>query len=42
MTDRSEHAGDRIGHGGMISAPLLSMLVVPAAYYLMRRNRRPE
>ncbi|WP_421705641.1 efflux RND transporter permease subunit [Alloalcanivorax xenomutans] len=28
--------------GGMISAPLLSMLVVPAAYYLMRRNRRPK
>ena len=25
--------------GGMISAPLLSMLVVPAAYLLMRRRR---
>ncbi|MCU0805342.1 MAG: efflux RND transporter permease subunit [Burkholderiales bacterium] len=24
--------------GGMVSAPLLSMLVVPAAYYLMRRR----
>jgi Cu(I)/Ag(I) efflux system membrane protein CusA/SilA len=23
--------------GGMITAPLLSMLVIPAAYYLMRR-----
>ncbi|MBC7548206.1 MAG: efflux RND transporter permease subunit [Polaromonas sp.] len=26
--------------GGMITAPLLSMLVVPAAYWLMRRRRR--
>jgi len=26
--------------GGMITAPLLSMLVIPAAYYLMRRPRR--
>jgi Cu(I)/Ag(I) efflux system membrane protein CusA/SilA len=26
--------------GGMISAPLLSMFVIPAAYYLMRRPRR--
>jgi Cu(I)/Ag(I) efflux system membrane protein CusA/SilA len=25
--------------GGMITAPLLSMLVIPAAYYLMRRRR---
>jgi Cu(I)/Ag(I) efflux system membrane protein CusA/SilA len=24
--------------GGMITAPLLSMLVIPAAYYLMRRG----
>jgi Cu(I)/Ag(I) efflux system membrane protein CusA/SilA len=24
--------------GGMISAPLLSMLVIPAAYLLMRRK----
>jgi Cu(I)/Ag(I) efflux system membrane protein CusA/SilA len=24
--------------GGMITAPLLSMFVVPAAYYLMRRR----
>jgi Cu(I)/Ag(I) efflux system membrane protein CusA/SilA len=24
--------------GGMITAPLLSMLVIPAAYYLMRRR----
>ena len=24
--------------GGMITAPLLSMLVIPAAYYLMRRE----
>jgi Cu(I)/Ag(I) efflux system membrane protein CusA/SilA len=23
--------------GGMITAPLLSMLVIPAAYYLLRR-----
>ena len=28
--------------GGMISAPLLSMFVIPAAYYLMRRPRQPE
>jgi copper/silver efflux system protein len=28
--------------GGMITAPLLSMLVIPAAYRLMRmRRRRP-
>ena len=27
--------------GGMITAPLLSMFVIPAAYYLMRRPRRP-
>ncbi|AOW13361.1 cation transporter [Hydrogenophaga crassostreae] len=26
--------------GGMISAPLLSMFVIPAVYYLMRRPRR--
>jgi Cu(I)/Ag(I) efflux system membrane protein CusA/SilA len=26
--------------GGMITAPLLSMFVVPAAYLLMRRPRR--
>jgi len=25
--------------GGMVTAPLLSMLVIPAAYYLMRRPR---
>ena len=25
--------------GGMITAPLLSMFVIPAAYYLMRRKR---
>jgi len=25
--------------GGMVTAPLLSMLVIPAAYYLMRRRR---
>jgi copper/silver efflux system protein len=25
--------------GGMITAPLLSMLVIPAAYLLMRRRR---
>ncbi|MGB7543578.1 MAG: efflux RND transporter permease subunit [Burkholderiales bacterium] len=25
--------------GGMLSAPLLSMLVIPAAYFLMRRHR---
>jgi len=27
--------------GGMVTAPLLSMFVVPAAYLLMRRARRP-
>jgi len=27
--------------GGMLTAPLLSMLVIPAAYLLMRRRRRP-
>lgn len=26
--------------GGMVTAPLLSMFVIPAAYYLMRRTRR--
>jgi Cu(I)/Ag(I) efflux system membrane protein CusA/SilA len=26
--------------GGMITAPLLSMLVIPAAYLLMRRRAR--
>ncbi len=26
--------------GGMVTAPLLSMLVVPAAYLLLRRRRR--
>jgi Cu(I)/Ag(I) efflux system membrane protein CusA/SilA len=26
--------------GGMLTAPLLSMLVVPAAYLLIRRRRR--
>ncbi|XZG68785.1 efflux RND transporter permease subunit [Chitinibacteraceae bacterium HSL-7] len=26
--------------GGMISAPLLSMFVIPAAYYLMRKRRK--
>ena len=26
--------------GGMITAPLLSMFVIPAAYLLMRRRRR--
>jgi Cu(I)/Ag(I) efflux system membrane protein CusA/SilA len=26
--------------GGMITAPLLSMFVIPATYYLMRRPRR--
>ena len=26
--------------GGMITAPLLSMLVIPAAYLLMRRRRK--
>ena len=28
--------------GGMITAPLLSMFVIPAAYLLMRRRRSPE
>ena len=28
--------------GGMITAPLLSMFVIPAAYLLMRRQREPE
>ena len=28
--------------GGMITAPLLSMLVIPAAYLLMHRRRNPE
>ena len=28
--------------GGMISAPLLSMLVIPAAYYLMQRRKYAE
>ena len=28
--------------GGMITAPLLSMFVIPAAYLLMRRAREPE
>ncbi|MGD9812395.1 MAG: efflux RND transporter permease subunit [Sphingobium sp.] len=28
--------------GGMITAPLLSMFVLPAAYLLMRRPRRPK
>jgi copper/silver efflux system protein len=28
--------------GGMITAPLLSMFVLPAAYYLMRRNRMSD
>jgi Cu(I)/Ag(I) efflux system membrane protein CusA/SilA len=27
--------------GGMLSAPLLSLFVVPAAYRLMRRRRLP-
>ncbi|MGJ7500277.1 efflux RND transporter permease subunit [Variovorax sp. ZT5P49] len=27
--------------GGMVTAPLLSMLVVPAAWYLLRRHGRP-
>jgi len=26
--------------GGMITAPLLSMLVIPAAYLLMKRQRQ--
>ena len=28
--------------GGMVTAPLLSMLVVPAAWYLIHRRRAPE
>jgi len=28
--------------GGMISAPLLSMFIIPAAYYLMRRRRTAQ
>ena len=28
--------------GGMITAPLLSMFVIPAAYLLMRRQRKPR
>jgi len=28
--------------GGMITAPLLSMFVIPAAYFLMRRSRKRE
>ena len=28
--------------GGMVTAPLLSMLVIPAAYWLMRRQRRGQ
>jgi Cu(I)/Ag(I) efflux system membrane protein CusA/SilA len=28
--------------GGMITAPLLSLFVIPAAYLLMRRPRKPE
>jgi copper/silver efflux system protein len=28
--------------GGMITAPLLSMFVIPAAYLLMRRRRQPK
>ncbi|WP_374564710.1 efflux RND transporter permease subunit [Ideonella sp.] len=27
--------------GGMVTAPLLSMLVIPAAWYLLHRRRRP-
>lgn len=27
--------------GGMVTAPLLSMLVIPAAWYLLNRRRRP-
>jgi Cu(I)/Ag(I) efflux system membrane protein CusA/SilA len=27
--------------GGMITAPLLSMLVIPAAWFLMRRRHVP-
>jgi Cu(I)/Ag(I) efflux system membrane protein CusA/SilA len=28
--------------GGMVTAPLLSMFVIPAAYLLMRRPREPK
>jgi Cu(I)/Ag(I) efflux system membrane protein CusA/SilA len=28
--------------GGMITAPLLSLFVIPAIYYLWKRNRMPE
>ncbi|MBL8772400.1 MAG: efflux RND transporter permease subunit [Phenylobacterium sp.] len=28
--------------GGMLTAPLLSMLVIPAGYLLLRRSRRPD
>lgn len=28
--------------GGLVTAPLLSMLVIPAAWYLLNRRRRPE
>ena len=28
--------------GGMLTAPLLSMLVIPAAYLLMRRKSQPN
>jgi len=28
--------------GGMVTAPLLSMLVIPAAWYLIRRRRPAE
>ena len=28
--------------GGMVTAPLLSMLVVPAAWYLLHRRRRSK
>jgi copper/silver efflux system protein len=28
--------------GRMITAPLLSMLVIPAGYLLMRRRRSPQ
>ena len=27
--------------GGMVTAPLLSMFVIPAAYWLMRRRQMP-
>jgi copper/silver efflux system protein len=28
--------------GGMVTAPLLSMLVIPAAWYLLHRGRQGE